>query len=46
MLIEGDVTQTLSDPNVLKFAVLPGNNSKLIRDAMLKRTYKWVETHA
>jgi len=33
-----------NNPNFLKFVVLPGNNSKLIRDAMLKRGHRWIET--
>ena len=32
------------NPNFLKFVVLPGNNSRLIRDAMLRRSHKWQET--
>lgn len=35
-----------TDPKFLKFIVLPGNNSKLIKDAMLRRKHKWVETSA
>ena len=34
------------NPNFLKFVVLPGNNSKLIKDAMLRRSHKWIETVA
>lgn len=34
------------NPNYLKFVVLPGNNSKLIKDAMLRRSHKWIETTA
>ena len=32
------------NPGKLKFIVLPGNNSGLIRDAMLRRKLKWEET--
>lgn len=32
------------NPGMLKFVVLPGNNSGLIREAMLRRNYKWEET--
>mgnify|MGYP001806524223 CR=1 FL=1 len=32
------------NPGMLKFVVLPGNNSGLIRDAMLRRNHKWEET--
>lgn len=32
------------NPNYLKFVVLPGNNSRLIREAMLRRAEKWQET--
>jgi len=34
------------NPNYLKFVVLPGNNSRLIREAMLRRSSKWIETSA
>jgi hypothetical protein len=32
------------NPNYLLFTVIPGNNSGLIRDAMLRRSNKWRET--
>ena len=32
------------NPNFLMFIVLPGNNSGLIRDAMLRRSHKWLES--
>ena len=31
------------NPHYLVFAVIPGNNSGLIRDAMLRRSHKWRE---
>ncbi|CDW81438.1 tubulin-tyrosine ligase family protein [Stylonychia lemnae] len=34
------------NPNFLKFVVLAGNNSKLIKDAMLRRSHKWIEAVA
>lgn len=34
------------NPNFLKFVVLPGNNSRLIKEAMLRRSHKWIETVA
>eukprot|EP00347_Sterkiella_histriomuscorum_P014494 403360664 len=34
------------NPNYLKFVVLPGNNSRLIKEAMLRRGHKWIETFA
>jgi hypothetical protein len=33
-----------SPPGFLKFIVLPGNNSKLIKDALLRRSHKFIET--
>jgi hypothetical protein len=32
------------DPNKLRFSVLPGNNSRLIRIAMERRKDFWLET--
>jgi len=32
------------NPNYLLFIVIPGNNSGLIRDAMLRRNHKWRES--
>lgn len=32
------------NPGMLKFVVLPGNNSGLIREALLRRSHKWEET--
>eukprot|EP00347_Sterkiella_histriomuscorum_P015512 403356749 len=34
------------NPNYLKFVVLPGNNSRLIKEALLRRGHKWIETVA
>ena len=31
-------------PDFLTFVVLPGNNSGLIKDAMLRRSHKWKES--
>lgn len=39
---EGMVIQPM-DKDYLAFIVLPGNNSGLIRDALLRRSHKWKE---
>ena len=40
--VEGMVIQPM-DKDYLAFIVLPGNNSGLIRDALLRRSHKWKE---
>lgn len=34
------------NPYFLKFVVLPGNNSRLIKEALQRRSHKWIETVA
>ncbi|CDW72701.1 tubulin-tyrosine ligase family protein [Stylonychia lemnae] len=42
-IIRGDIQIAQKQ---LKFVVIPGNNSQLIKDAMLRRSYLWRETTA
>jgi hypothetical protein len=41
-----DTNAIPTSANYLKFVVLPGNNSRLIREALMRRSHRWVETVA